>query len=133
MAYYLTDHPQQRPHGMAFYGTNGTLLADRIGFEIYPEPKGRVPAEFKMEARHQNGPNTKGEHVRNFLECVRSRQRPNAPVDLGHRSTTIGHLGNIACRTGLKLVWDAEREDFRDQPEASRLLGRQARKPWDLI
>jgi len=72
-------------------------------------------------------------HAANFIECLRSRKPPNGEIDLGHRATIVAHLGNIAFKTGRKLRWDAAKGDFQDAPEASRLLGRQARKPWDLI
>jgi hypothetical protein len=71
--------------------------------------------------------------VKNFIECVRSRQKPSADVAIGHRSTTVPHLGNIGYKIKRKLFWDAAKEDFKDAPDASKLLGRDARKPWDLI
>ena len=72
-------------------------------------------------------------HAANFVECVRSRRTPNADILIGHLSTIVPHLGNIAYKTGRKLVWDGAKEDFVGEPEASKLLGRRARKPWDLI
>jgi len=73
------------------------------------------------------------QHAANFIECVRSRKPPNAEVEIGHRSTTVAHLGNIAFKTGKKLHWNAETEEFTDDGNASKLLARHARKPWDLI
>ena len=72
-------------------------------------------------------------HAKNFIECVRSRQRPAADVEIGHKATIVGHLGNIAYRTGRKLRWDAAKEEIVGDVEANALLGRTARKPWDLI
>jgi hypothetical protein len=54
-------------------------------------------------------------------------------VEVGHRSSIVSHLGNIAYRTGHKIRWDAAKEQILDDAEASALLGRQARKPWDMI
>jgi predicted dehydrogenase len=144
MAYYQMRDKDDRPHGEAYYGTNGTLIADRIGFEIYPERKpvarrdgsqdlNAPVAGHRMEARRVSSKDATDLHVRNFIECVRSRQTPNADVEIGHRSTIVPHLGNIAYKTGRKLHWDAAKEDFVGEPEASKLLGRQARRPWDLI
>ncbi len=48
-------------------------------------------------------------HVRNFIECVRSRKKPNADVTIGHKASNACHLGNIAYRTGRKLRWDAKK------------------------
>jgi hypothetical protein len=54
-------------------------------------------------------------------------------VAIGHRATIVAHLGNIAYRTGRKIRWDAAKEEIIGDPQASGLLGRKARKPWDLI
>ena len=86
-----------------------------------------------MQARRVQSEDATALHTANFIECVRSRKAPNAEVEIGHRSTTVPHLGNIAYRTGRKLVWDAVKEDFVNDAEASKLLSRAARKPWDLI
>ena len=59
-------------------------------------------------------------------------RRPAADVEIGHRSTIVPHLGNIAYRTGRKIRWDAEKEQIIGDEEAAELLGRKARKPWDL-
>ena len=72
-------------------------------------------------------------HAKNFIECVRSRQKPAADVEIGHRSTIVPHLGNIAIRTGRKLRWDSIKEEIVDDSVASAYLARQARAPWDRI
>jgi predicted dehydrogenase len=144
MAYYQMRDKDDRPHGEAYYGTKGTLIADRIGFEIYPEPKPvarkdgsqnqKAPISgYRTEAKRSSAKDATDLHVKNFIECVRSRQKPNADIEIGHRSTIVPHLGNIAYKTKKKLIWDDAREDFVGDPEASKLLGRVARKPWDLI
>jgi predicted dehydrogenase len=144
MKYYLTRTRDDRPHGMAFYGTNGTLYADRIGFEIYPEPRGESgpgaadAAEgdsegFRMKRRQMSGADATAKHLRNFIDCVRTRQKPVADVEIGFHSTCVPLLGNIAIRTGHKLRWDSSRCEIVDDPEASAYLARKARKPWNLI
>lgn len=70
-------------------------------------------------------------HVDNFLDCVKSRSEPVAPIEVGHRSITIAHLGNIALRTGRDLKWDPDHETFPDDPGASDMLERPYRAPWD--
>jgi predicted dehydrogenase len=136
--YYRARGRDDRPHGEAFYGTNGTLICDRIGFEVYPEMEPGMrplsgPPKFRMERKEATAEDATAEHTRNFIECVRSRARPAADVEIGHRSTIVPHLGNIAYRTGRKIRWDAEREEIVDDREAAQLLGREARKPWDVI
>ena len=126
MKYYNARGAEDRPHGEAYYGTNGALFADRIGFEIYPE-------RDRVKRRRTNVDDATSLHARAFVECVRSRNKPPADAVTGHRATLIGHLGNIAFKTGRKLKWDAAREEFPGDAEATKLLGREARKPWNLI
>lgn len=144
MHYYLTRTSTDRPHGMAFYGTRGTLFADRIGYEIYPEPVGEAgpgavdavegdAKGFRMKPAQVADEDATGLHVKNFIDCVRSRQKPVADVEIGQRSTTVPHLGNVAIRTGHKLHWNAGTETISDDAEASAMLERKARKPWDLV
>jgi predicted dehydrogenase len=144
MKYYLARTREDRPHGMAFYGTNGTLYADRIGFEIYPEPRGEsgpgaagaaasASEGYRMERKQVAGSDATAVHVRNFIDCVRSRQKPVADVETGFHSTTVPLLGNIAIRSGHKLRWDSSRAEIVDDPAASAYLARKARKPWNLI
>jgi len=133
MKYYNAKGAEDRPNGMAYYGTNGALYADRIGYEIYPEPKRPGSTDQPLERKQSNTTDATRQHAANFIECVRSRKPPNADVESGHRSTTVAHLGNIAFKIGRKLHWNAETEEFTDDGDASKLLARHARKPWDLI
>ena len=132
MKYYNARGADDRPHGMAFYGTEGALFADRIGYEIYPELK-PGSNEPRIPARRTNGPEPTPQHVRDFLDAVRFRRRPAASIEDAHQATTVAHLGNIAFKLRRKLRWDGTRETFADDPEAIALLGRKARKPWDLV
>ena len=68
----------------------------------------------------------------NFLACVRTRKEPAAPVEVGHRSATVCHLGVIAMRLGRKVRWDPSAERFIDDPEAERLAARAMRAPWQV-
>jgi predicted dehydrogenase len=128
MQYYSARGADDRPHGEAYYGTNGALFADRIGYEIYPagQPEGKAPERF-----HMNSTDATVAHAANFIRAVRSRERPEADIETGLRSTTVPLLGNISYDTGRKLHWDAEKEEITGDAEASRLLGRAARKEWD--
>ncbi len=64
---------------------------------------------------------------------MRTRKQPVASIELGHLATGTCLLGNIACMAGRKLRWDAKKEDFIGDAEASRLLTRRAAGPWNLI
>jgi predicted dehydrogenase len=125
-----------RDEYLSFHGTKGTLSIMRDGFKVVPEvwqakrtntTPAMEPLEMKGEPRDMEH-----RHVRNFLDCVKSRQRPNADVEDGHLTATMCHLGNIATRLGRSLKWDAERETFVGDAEASAMLTRAYRKPWKL-
>ncbi|MCY2996397.1 MAG: Gfo/Idh/MocA family oxidoreductase [Planctomycetota bacterium] len=68
----------------------------------------------------------------NFLECVKSRRRTAAPVEVAHRTITVAHLGNIAMLVGRKIRWDPAKEEILGDEEAARLLGRPKREPWSI-
>jgi predicted dehydrogenase len=72
------------------------------------------------------------DHYQNFLDCVKSRGKTIAPIEVAHRSASVGHLGVIAIELGRKIRWDPKTETILDDPEAVRLLGRAYRNPWQL-
>lgn len=71
-------------------------------------------------------------HVRNFLDCVKSRNKPNADIEAGHRTNSACRLGNISYRVGRKLRWDGAKEQVIDDPEANKLVIGTDRAPWVL-
>ncbi len=96
--------------GAAFYGSEGTLLVDdRNGFRVYPQGE-KMNEPIESWPRHYEG----GDHVANFLECVKNRKEPNSPVEVGHRVINAAHLGNISYRTGKRVMWDPENEEILD-------------------
>ena len=114
-------------YGTLFHGADATLYINREYFEITPE-KGK-----NVEARRVKNENKQGEtHARNFLDCVKSRQRPTSDIEIGHRSTTTCLLGNVALRSGHRIVWNAETEKIEADTAASKYLSREYRKPWRL-
>ena len=82
--------------------------------------------------RGQLGSDLGNAHLQNWLDCIKSRQQPIADVEIGHRSATVCHLGNIARWTGRKLRWDPVKEVFPDDAEANEYLDRPRRKPYEL-
>ena len=71
-------------------------------------------------------------HHKNWLECIKSRRAPICDVEIGHRSATVCHLGNIALRTGKVIAWDPAREEIVGDAEAAKMLTKAYRKPWKL-
>ena len=113
-----------------FIGTDGWV--GNIGW------RGKVEASSDKILNSVIGPdeiklftNPAGEH-RNFLDCVKSRQDPYFPVEIGHRVATVCHLANISIRLGRKLKWDPEKEQFLDDAEATAMMSRPMREPWTL-
>jgi hypothetical protein len=70
-------------------------------------------------------------HVRNFIDCIKSRQRPIADVEGGHHTAIACHLANISLRVGRKIKWNSDTEEIVGDREASAMLVRPYRKPWD--
>ena len=128
MRYYGMRGTEDRPHGMAFYGTQATLFVDRIGMELYPE------RQQSPERMHMNEDEPTPLHTKYFVDAVRARKQTFANIEVGARATAISCMGNIAAWTGRKLTWDAAAWRFTADGEAnSKYLFREYRKPWDLV
>jgi predicted dehydrogenase len=117
-----------RPWGVEWHGTEGNIILDDTGWVLTTEPK---RAKIPSQRVHASG-DPRVPHVRNFLDCVKSRQQPVLNLELGHPISTLAHLGNIAYRTDHKIVWDSEREKVVGDHEADKLVGVKYRKPWHL-
>jgi len=136
--------------GLAFYGTKGTLKLSRAGFEIVPElevsPEEQIP-RFSgprtapaapaprttplQESGYEQVRDQFVPHVRNFVDCVKSRKTPISDLASSHRASVPCHLANLALRIGRTLRWDEAKQDVVGDPEASKLLTREYRSPWD--
>lgn len=117
-----------RPHGILFSGTEGTLIIDEQGWEVIPEPKKKSLEPFKAGP----GPDARPAHVRNFLDCVKSRELPVEHAELGHFVSSVAHLGNLALRTQSQIDWDPETETAKGNRAANQLIQAHYRKPWKL-
>ena len=117
-----------RPWGMSFTGTEGTLVINDAGCEIIREPTKDALEPKKFPP----GGDPRPAHVRNFLDCVKSRQQPVENLEVGHHISTVAHLGNIALRTGRKITWDPIKQKIVGDPEAHKLTTVKYRKPWQL-
>lgn len=118
--------------GARFEGAKGTLEVDRGRFVADPP---ELAAEIARQLAAEAGSAAKSdtaEHLRNWIDCIKTRRRPNADVEIGHRSATLCHLGNIARWTRRRLRWDPQQEQFIDDAEANLLLDRQRRKNYQL-
>ena len=138
--------------GLELCGTKGTLVIDRRGFEVFPDllilPEDQIPQftsprrlSVPANPRYRTTPVKRNgfeevkdqfrPHVRNFLDCIKSRRQPISDLETGHQTATACHLANLSMRTGRTLYWDGVREELLNDPEASMLLTKVYRPPWD--
>jgi predicted dehydrogenase len=99
--------------------------------------RGRIDANPKSLLKEPIGANEihlykSTDHYGNFIDCVKSRKETVAPIEIGHRSVSVGLLGEIAMLTGRKIKWDPAREAILNDPGAAAMLGRSYREPWVL-
>ncbi|HMG36309.1 MAG TPA: Gfo/Idh/MocA family oxidoreductase [Blastocatellia bacterium] len=128
--------PEARDHGVAFHGNDGVLVIDRGGWEVYSETERAAGKRvYKSVGIPRQGAGSQDYHflhVKNFIDCMRSRERPNSDVEIGHNSMIACHLGNIAFRLGRQVKWDVEKERVMGDDEAQRFVTREYRAPWKL-
>jgi len=113
--------------GILFLGSEGWVIVSRGGIDAHP--KSLLSSPIGADEIHLVVSN---DHRRNFLDCVKTRQRTICPIETAVRSDTICHLDDIAIRLGRKLRWDPEREEFIKDEKANRMLTRSMRSPWHL-
>jgi hypothetical protein len=134
------------PYGeIELRGTKGNVLASQDGYRIIPAKKGQfqnwkekelVRAEEvsipSLELKDGSNASATANVIRNFLDCIKTREKPLCTLEDGHRSTSFAHLANIALATQKRLQWDPEKELFTNSEEANKMLHYEYRKPWKL-
>jgi len=114
------------------YGTKRMMYLGRMGggWQVV-ESKGKGKEKRIEVVKFEHGRYPKEEHEKNFIECIRSRKRPNGDIEQGHYSATLVHMGNIANRVGNKqLFFDGKTERFLNNDDANKLLKPTYRKPF---
>jgi predicted dehydrogenase len=120
--YKLDDEPE----GAAVFGDAGYVIIGNSRWRAF-DPGGKVVAQGSSPgSQHEQA------HKQDFLECIRSGRRPNCDIEIGHASSVMCHLGNIAWRVGRTLKFDPATETILDDPEANALRARTYRRPWVL-
>jgi predicted dehydrogenase len=120
-----------RSHGVGFVGNEGTLVVDRGGWEVIPEPKGGNPTLERVDLIKGEG-NGLQNHMKNFIAAIKEGEELNCPVEIGAGVARTCHLGNIAYKTGRRLYWDAGKSSFINDEQANGLLVPDYRGPWRL-
>lgn len=121
--------------GGRFIGEKGSIDIWRNNFKIdAPGITLDLPPQEEIDKWHDKRALWQAEyHMGFWLECIRTRERPNADVEIGHRSVSVAHLANIARRLGRKIQWDPEKEEIVGDEEANLLaVNRPRRKGWEL-
>ncbi|MEX2370861.1 MAG: Gfo/Idh/MocA family oxidoreductase [Bacteroidales bacterium] len=120
-----------RSHGVGFVGNEGTLVVDRGGWEVIPEPKGGNPTLEKVDLIRGDGRGLDN-HMANFTSAIKNGTALNCPVEIAAGVARTCHLGNIAYKTGRRLYWDSQNNRFKNDKDADRYLIPQYRKPWQV-
>jgi predicted dehydrogenase len=113
------------PSGCTFEGSEGTLRVDRNLLQSDPETLLSAPlgdGDWRVAPT--------GSHLRNWLDCVKTRQQPICTAETGHRTATVCHLANIGYKLRRPLTWDPAKERFTDDEAAQALTNRAARDGW---
>jgi len=108
--------------GIAFYGPDAALIIDNRGWRVH----------YKNGEPGPSGKESGGSHERNFIECVKSRKRPNADVEIGRLSTALCHLGNISYHLRREVRFDPKTEDFGRDQAANAFLTKPYRASYAL-
>jgi predicted dehydrogenase len=127
MAYSDTGNPYQQ--GCKFIGDEGWVQVNRNRSSFEPESLRDVtiqPDQFDLSA------GAVGSHYNNFIQCVRSRKDPIAPVEAGYQASYLGMIAEISIKLDRKLKWDPKTEQFVGDEQANRLLSAPMRSPWHL-
>jgi hypothetical protein len=120
-----TPREGEMPHGVKFIGSDGWIFVTRGKIEASREELLKEPLTQKTVDLYVSN-----NHMGNFFDCIRSRKPPICDAEIGHRSVSVCHLGNIAMQLDRKLQWNPQTEQFHDDPEANAFVARVQRKPF---
>ncbi len=116
------------PSGCTFEGSEGTIYVDRDKYEITPKKLAETEVKDDRQAVYYST-----NHHRNWLDCIRSRKQPICTAEIGHRSASICHLGNIGYQLKETLKWNPATEQFIGNDKANKLLDPGYRTEWNRL
>jgi predicted dehydrogenase len=132
------------PYGeLEFRGTKGNIYSSERGYRIIPSQSGQFQSWEKLVNAEEyinpdktlddgsSSDSTSGV-IRNFLDCIKTRQKTICTLEDGHRSTSFAHLANISLAVRQRLEWDSVNERFTNSEKANHLLSYEYRKPWKI-
>jgi len=125
--------PYESPYGLVFIGDLGTLVVDRSKLVLYPEWDSMAKKQKTEEYKFTEGKESHSDHVRNFIDCIKTRNKPACPPETGRAAAIHVHIPNIAARTGESLlIWDDANNRFTNSTAANELITPEYRQPWKL-
>lgn len=129
----IQSGPYESPYGLAFVGDLGTLTVDRNKLIVRPEWDSQAKKGKTEEYKFTEGTESHGQHAKNFLECIRTRNKPACTPEIGRAAAIHVHIPNIAARCGESmLIWDESTGRFTNSELANRYITPEYRKPWTL-
>ena len=121
----LGQQQKDIPDQVTFVGEKGKVHVTRK--DITADPPELLKAEFGASDKRLY---VSKDHYQNFLDCLKTRQKPAADIEIGHRTATVCHLGNMAVRLGRKIQWDPAKERIVGDEQAAAMLTRPYRAPY---
>ncbi len=117
--------------GVAFVGSNGTLVVDRDKWRLFPEV---ASGQYLLAAvpEQRGSGNDLALHVKNFIECIKTRSKTACDIETARNVAVNAQLGNIAMKTGRKLYWDNEANSFINDKEANQFIKPEYSGNWEL-
>lgn len=129
----IQSGPYDSPYGLAFVCDKGTITVDRSKLILRPEWDSQAKKGKTEEYKFTEGKESHAEHAKNFIDCIRSRQKPVCTPAMGRAAALHVHIPNIAARCGESmLLWDDANNRFTNSEKANELITPEYRKPWTL-
>jgi len=125
--------PYESSYGLAFIGDLATLVADRSKLIVHPEWDNQAKKPKAEEYTFTEGKESHGDHVKDFIESIKTGKKPACPPETGRAAAIHVHIPNIAARTGEPmLIWDDANDRFSNSDKANELITPVYRQPWVL-
>ena len=128
--FYAGNPAEKHNIGCYFYGTEGTFhMGWQDGWTFYPSNGKKAPIHQDPELHKPDDQNIR-ELFANFLECIKTGERPVCDIEIGHRSTSMSLLAMLSLKLGRSIAWDGEKQVIVGDDAANQLLRREYRTPW---
>lgn len=131
----IQSGPYDMLYGVEFVGDVATVVADRSDWTVKLDNKkdtdqaGLEAAKFKIKSEFTD----MGNHVRNFIDCIKTRKETNCSIETGRNVALYAHMGNIAARSEAgRLFWEEKSQSFGNNSKANALIMPEYRQPWEL-